>query len=61
INPVQVEVSKEKRFKWNDQVIEGVVCHLDPLNNNLYFDKTGRLLRVQQGKLVMELIDTASP
>ena len=61
INPVKVEVSKEKRFKWNGQVIEGVVCHLDPLNNNLYFDKTGRLLRVQQGKLIMELIETASP
>lgn len=61
INPVKVEVSEERRFKWNGLTVEGVVCHLDPLNNNLYFDKSGRLLRVQQGKLLMELVPTTTP
>ena len=61
INPIEVEVGKERRFKWNGQTVEGVVCHLDPLNNNLYFDKTGRLLRVQQGKLLMELVPATTP
>jgi hypothetical protein len=61
ISPVKVEVSEERKFKWNGLTIEGVVCHLDPLNNNLYFDKAGRLLRVQQGKLIMELAPATSP
>lgn len=60
-NPVKVDVSEERKFKWNGLTVEGVVCHLDPLNNNLYFDKAGRLLRVQQGKLIMELVPVTSP
>lgn len=56
--PLTFEVGEKSQLAWGDEVVEGWWCEVSPISNRFFFDSQGRLLRVEQGDLVIELVDT---
>lgn len=48
-------VGPPSELVWGDSTVSGRWCDVSPIENRFFFDSQGRLLRIEQGTLVVEL------
>ncbi len=48
-------VGPTTELTWGDRTVAGRWCDVEPISNRFFFDTQGRLLRIEQGSLVIEL------